>query len=436
MAIIIRWKRWQVLDVYQKEEVTHLPVYRTVAAVAPQPEKGRTVAIDISPLLLLSISLSLSSQVAFMYIHSRQVRQERRRKEICNSGKWLKSRLDGINTHGKMKYKNFVLVFFLSPPIEMFFFFEKEKVANLARRGATCARASFTRDSHFLAGSFLSVSSAITIFRVAREREREKGVLLAFCLPVGYIPRESWAGKWFFNGARATSRPHLTSSWSSPVAAAAASARLTFFWFFSFLLFSFFPPALLLLRRSVARSAPDRGSNPVAQKTKKEKRRHDTFVALSFSWIPACRTSPHEDGRTRVGFDRQEISAVALLSHHRERDWAWFCRVNRANQPRSRSQRRIEHGERRVALHPTPSTSNGSRVWPPSTTPVVSYRGPPPFFFFFDLLLPSSPPRRRRLSFFFLNVERDSKLLLFPFQMIFTTTNPPTRSRVRPTAAG
>ena len=61
MAIIIRWKRWQVLDVYQKEEVTHLPVYRTVAAaVAPQPEKGRTVAIDISPLLLLSISLSLS----------------------------------------------------------------------------------------------------------------------------------------------------------------------------------------------------------------------------------------------------------------------------------------------------------------------------------------------------------------------------------------
>ena len=85
MAIIIRWKRWQVLDVYQKEEVTHLPVYRTVAAVAPQPEKGRTVAIDISPLLLLSISLS--SQVAFMYIHSRQVRQERRRKEICNSGK-------------------------------------------------------------------------------------------------------------------------------------------------------------------------------------------------------------------------------------------------------------------------------------------------------------------------------------------------------------
>ena len=87
MAIIIRWKRWQVLDVYQKEEVTHLPVYRTVAAVAPQPEKGRTVAIDISPLLLLSISLSLSSQVAFMYIHSRQVRQERRRKEICNSGK-------------------------------------------------------------------------------------------------------------------------------------------------------------------------------------------------------------------------------------------------------------------------------------------------------------------------------------------------------------
>ena len=97
-----------------------------------------------------------------------------------------------------MKYKNFVLVFFFFFPLQLkCFFFEKEKVANLARRGATCARASFTRDSHFLAGSFLSVSSAITIFRVAREREREreKGVLLAFCLPVGYIPRESWAGK-------------------------------------------------------------------------------------------------------------------------------------------------------------------------------------------------------------------------------------------------
>ena len=319
----------------------------------------------------------------------------------------------------------------------MFFFLKRKSRQFGASRGDMCARvvhARFTFPRRVFSLRFVGYHNFSCC---EREREREKGVLLAFCLPVGYIPRESWAGKWFFNGARATSRPHLTSSWSSPVAAAAASARLTFFWFFSFLLFSFlFPPALLLLRRSVARSAPDRGSNPVAQKTKKEKRRHDTFVALSFSWIPACRTSPHEDGRTRVGFDRQEISAVALLSHHRERDWAWFCRVNRANQPRSRSQRRIEHGERRVALHPTPSTSNGSRVWPPSTTPVVSYRGPPPFFFFFDLLLPSSPPRRRRLSFFFLNVERDSKLLLFPFQMIFTTTNPPTRSRVRPTAAG
>ena len=86
-----------------------------------------------------------------------------------------------------MKYKNFVLVFFLSPPIEMFFFFEKEKVANLARRGATCARASFTRDSHFLAGSFLSVSSAITIFRVAREREREREGGSPRLLPPGRV---------------------------------------------------------------------------------------------------------------------------------------------------------------------------------------------------------------------------------------------------------
>ena len=104
----------------------------------------------------------------------------------------MKSRLDGINTHGKMKYKNFVLVFFLSPPIEMFFFLKKKK-SPIWRVAGRHVRARRSREIHISSPGLFSPFRRLSQFFVLRERE--KGVLLAFCLPVGYIPRESWAGK-------------------------------------------------------------------------------------------------------------------------------------------------------------------------------------------------------------------------------------------------
>ena len=194
MAIIIRWKRWQVLDVYQKEEVTHLPVYRTVvAAVAPQPEKGRTVAIDISPLLLLSISLSLFS--SRFYVHT-QPSSAARKKKKRNLQLWKMIEISsGWNKHPRQnEIQKFCVSFFLflSPPIEMFFFLKKKK-SPIWRVAGRHVRARRSREIHISSPGLFSPFRRLSQFFVLRERE--KGVLLAFCLPVGYIPRESWAGK-------------------------------------------------------------------------------------------------------------------------------------------------------------------------------------------------------------------------------------------------
>ena len=151
-------------------------------------------------------------------------------------------------------------------------------------------------------------------------REREKGVLLAFCLPVGYIPRESWAGKWFFNGARATSRPHLTSSWSSPVAAAAASARLTFFWFFSFLLFSFpsCAAAVAPQRREVGTRSRVKPSGTENKKGKKKTRHLRGTFFLMDTCLPNVSSRRRPDpSRIRSAGDIRRCSPFPS-------PWAWL----------------------------------------------------------------------------------------------------------------
>ena len=181
MAIIIRWKRWQVLDVYQKEEVTHLPVYRTVAAVAPQPEKGRTVAIDISPLLLLSISLSLSLFSSRFYVHT-QPSSAARKKKKRNLQLWKMIEISsGWNKHPRQNeiQKFCVSFFFFFFPLQLkcFFFLKRKSRQFGASRGDMCARvvhARFTFPRRVFSLRFVGYHNFSCCER-EREREREGG---------------------------------------------------------------------------------------------------------------------------------------------------------------------------------------------------------------------------------------------------------------------